>query len=93
MKRIEHLQVRIEPELKARIKGRDMSAYVRGLIERDLGLSDGSAGWYDSQAQAERVAGSTGGSVPALTQLTKQLEAQGKAPGEAKSLAERRLGL
>lgn len=52
----ELLQIRVPAELKERLKTKGpMSAYVRRLIEKDLGLSNGDVGFGDSQAKAERV--------------------------------------
>lgn len=93
MKRSALIQFRLEPELKNRLleKG-DMSAYLRSLVEADLGLNNGNA------TEAEREAGISSPGVASLgnavlNKLVKQLEAQGKEPTEARELAKRRLGL
>jgi pyruvate/2-oxoglutarate/acetoin dehydrogenase E1 component len=109
MKRYDYLQIRLEPEIKERVKAKgDMSAYVRGLILKDLGLSNGGAGLTESQPKGQGLGGATAGSVPVaesqsqiyaalkadeLTKLIKQIEAQGKSSSEAQALARKRLGL
>lgn len=54
---------------KAKAQGKGLGTYLR-----DLGLSDGAAGVVDSQAQAERVAGSTGASAPVAEPPSKHYE-------------------
>jgi hypothetical protein len=92
------IEIRVEEQDKAEIAkrakaaGKTLSAYLL-----DRALSDGDADLKDSQAKAERVAGSTGGSAPVAEQpetreqfierRAKQLHGQGKTMRRAKSEA------
>lgn len=101
MARDKAIQVRVSAEeyeqitANAEAAGKDRSTFLR-----ERALDNGSAGFYDSQAKAERVAGPTGGSAPVveppsgeqerfIERRTKQLYGQGFTMRRAKSQAER----
>jgi len=64
MRRSALIQFRLEPELKDKLKKKgDMSAYLRSLVEEDLGLSNGDAGVERSSESQERTDQPSGVSV------------------------------